>query len=48
MSQQTFEILYNAMVEIATAKAFFGDAKAMQAIAKKALKEIAKPQEPKL
>jgi pantoate kinase len=43
MNQETFQILYNALVEIATADAFFNDTKKLQAIAKKALKDIAKP-----
>ncbi|NJO74195.1 MAG: hypothetical protein HC833_10830 [Leptolyngbyaceae cyanobacterium RM1_406_9] len=44
MSQQAFQILYNALVEIATAPAFFDDTKRLQEIAKQALQEIAKPQ----
>jgi hypothetical protein len=42
MTQETFQILYNALVEIATADAFFDDAKELQQIAKKALTDIAK------
>jgi hypothetical protein len=44
MSQQAFQILYNALVEIATAPAFFDDTKRLQAIAKQALQEIARTQ----
>ena len=41
MNQKTFQIMYNALVEIASSSAFFDSEKELVAIAKKALKQIA-------
>ncbi len=41
MDQKTFQIMYNALVEIATYNCFFNGEKRLAAIAKKALKDIA-------
>ncbi len=41
MNQVTFQIMYSALVEIASSEAFFNGEKRLVAIAKKALQEIA-------
>jgi prophage maintenance system killer protein len=41
MNQITFQIMYNALVEIASSEAFFNGEKRLAAIAMKALQEIA-------
>ena len=40
MNQQTFQIMYNALLEIASAKTFFDGEKKLAEIAKKALSDI--------
>lgn len=45
MSYDTFQILYQAMVKIATAKTFFSDAEKLQQIARNALIKIAEHSE---
>lgn len=40
MNQKTFQIMYNALLEIASAKTFFDGEKKLSAIAKKALSDI--------
>lgn len=40
MNQRIFQILYNALLEIAAADTFFDEEKRLQQIAKKALKDI--------
>lgn len=47
MNQKTFQIMYNALVEIASADAFFEEEKRLRKIAKKALKDIAIVEEEK-
>lgn len=41
MNEKTFQIMYQALVEIAASPTFFGREKAMAQIAKKALQDIA-------
>ena len=41
MNQKTFQVMYNALVEIASSSAFFDGEKKLVAIASKALKDIA-------
>ncbi|MBD2499845.1 hypothetical protein [Anabaena azotica] len=45
MEQNTFEIMYQALVEIATANTFFDESKKLSQIAKQALQNIGKGEE---
>lgn len=45
MNQKTFQIMYAALVEIATAETFFDSEKKLASIAKKALQQIAQVKE---
>ncbi|WDD36079.1 hypothetical protein PQG02_32280 (plasmid) [Nostoc sp. UHCC 0926] len=45
MNQKTFQIMYNALLEIASAKTFFDGEKKLSAIAKKALSDIVNRQD---
>lgn len=45
MNQKTFQIMYNALLEIASAKTFFEGEKKLTQIAKKALSDIVNTQD---